>query len=110
MVPYYLQDTVTPLPSAFLAVGVPAGRWVVAIGALFGLSTSLLGAMFPLPRVILAMASDGVIFRQRLKIILIVEIFHKTIFFSISPYFEVLFKDFWPRSIPDSKLLSLPQS
>ena len=63
MVPYFNQDTVAPLPGAFKAVGVPAGRWVVAIGALFGLSTSLLGAMFPLPRVILAMASDGVIFR-----------------------------------------------
>ena len=63
MVPYFSQDTVAPLPGAFKAVGVPAGRWVVAIGALFGLSTSLLGAMFPLPRVILAMASDGVIFR-----------------------------------------------
>ena len=63
MVPYFKQDTVAPLSSAFQAVGVPAGRWVVAIGALFGLSTSLLGAMFPLPRVILAMASDGVIFR-----------------------------------------------
>ena len=63
MVPYYKQDTVAPLPSAFRAVGAPAGRWVVAIGALLGLSTSLLGAMFPLPRVIYAMASDGVIFR-----------------------------------------------
>jgi len=63
MVPYYLQDVNAPLPDAFIQVGWPAGRWIVTIGALFGLSTSLLGAMFPLPRVIYAMASDGVIFR-----------------------------------------------
>ena len=63
MVPYYLQNITAPLPAAFQYVGFAAGRWIVAVGALFGLSTSLLGAMFPLPRVIYAMASDGVLFR-----------------------------------------------
>ncbi len=38
-------------------------RWLVTVGALFGLSTSLVGAMFPLPRIMLAMAQDGLIFR-----------------------------------------------
>jgi len=61
MLPYYLQDTDAPLPHAFRVVGLPEAAWVVAVGALFGLSTSLLGAMFPLPRVIYAMANDGLL-------------------------------------------------
>jgi cationic amino acid transporter 3 len=61
MVPYYLQDADAPLPHAFRLVGLPEAAWVVALGALFGLSTSLLGAMFPLPRVIYAMANDGLL-------------------------------------------------
>ncbi len=43
MVPYYLQDASAPLPFVFNEVGLMAAAWVVAIGALFGLSTSLLG-------------------------------------------------------------------
>eukprot|EP00088_Acartia_fossae_P018988 TRINITY_DN21014_c0_g1_i1.p1 TRINITY_DN21014_c0_g1~~TRINITY_DN21014_c0_g1_i1.p1 ORF type:complete len:631 (-),score=151.81 TRINITY_DN21014_c0_g1_i1:215-2107(-) len=61
MVPYYLQDADAPLPHAFRLVELPEAAWVVALGAMFGLSTSLLGAMFPLPRVIYAMANDGLL-------------------------------------------------
>jgi amino acid transporter len=61
MLPYYLQDSAAPLPHAFHEVGLSWAGWVVSIGAMFGLSTSLLGAMFPLPRVLYAMASDGLI-------------------------------------------------
>lgn len=67
MFPYYEQtEAITqgaPLPYVFEAVGWPVAKWIISIGALTGLSTSLLGAMFPLPRVLYAMAQDGVIFR-----------------------------------------------
>ena len=39
MVPYYLQHTDAPLPYAFEAVGWTVAKWIVLIGALFGLST-----------------------------------------------------------------------
>lgn len=61
--PYYDLDNPAPLPYVFDRVGWPFARWVITIGALTGLSTSLLGAMFPLPRVLYAMATDGLIFR-----------------------------------------------
>jgi len=62
MVPYYMQDATAPLPYAFHETGWVFAGYVVSGGALFGLSTSLLGAMFPLPRVLYAMSSDGLLF------------------------------------------------
>lgn len=38
-------------------------KWVVAIGGVIGLITSLFGAMFPLPRIIYAMSADRLLFR-----------------------------------------------
>ncbi|XP_075977975.1 cationic amino acid transporter 3-like [Anticarsia gemmatalis] len=63
MLPYYLQDADAPFPHVFTVAGLPAVKWIVTIGAIFALCTSLLGAMFPLPRVLYAMGSDGVLFR-----------------------------------------------
>nr|CAD7439575.1 unnamed protein product [Timema bartmani] len=64
MWPYYLQDADAPIPYAFSQIGWPVARWIVSVGAIFGLFASLLGALFPLPRVMYAMSSDGLVFRS----------------------------------------------
>ncbi|XP_076370652.1 cationic amino acid transporter 3-like isoform X2 [Tachypleus tridentatus] len=64
MWPYWDQNRAAPLPYVFEMVGWHIAKWIISVGALAGLSTSILGAMFPLPRIMYAMASDGLIFQQ----------------------------------------------
>ncbi|KAI1296536.1 Cationic amino acid transporter 2 [Halotydeus destructor] len=61
--PYYDQNKAAPLPYIFDQLGLDKSRWIIAIGALAGLSSSLIGSLVPLPRILYAMAGDGLIFR-----------------------------------------------
>ena len=45
MIPYFMIDADAPMPEAFRFVGWNWARYLVAIGAICSLSTSLLGAM-----------------------------------------------------------------
>ncbi|CAH1119164.1 unnamed protein product [Phaedon cochleariae] len=63
MVPYYLQNPDAPIPFAFEHIGWEWAKWIVSIGGIFGLCASLFGAMFPLPRIIYAMANDSLVFK-----------------------------------------------
>ncbi|KAK5645590.1 hypothetical protein RI129_006890 [Pyrocoelia pectoralis] len=62
MWPYYDQHADAPFPYVFEKVGWPVIKWIVTIGAIFAICTSLMGGMFPLPRILYAMANDGLIF------------------------------------------------
>ncbi|XP_044734096.1 cationic amino acid transporter 2-like [Chrysoperla carnea] len=68
MLPYYLQDTDAPLPHVFDSVGWTIPKYIVSVGAMAGLCSSLLGALYPLPRIIYAMSSDGLLFQFMGKI------------------------------------------
>lgn len=62
MLPYFMQDKNAPLPYVFDYYEWTVAKYIVTIGATFGLSASLMGAMFPLPRIVYAMSNDGLIF------------------------------------------------
>lgn len=63
MWPYYDLYPEAALNKIFQDVGWNEIRWIVSIGALFALFSSLLGSLFSMPRILYAMAADGVIFR-----------------------------------------------
>ncbi|MBN3282028.1 S7A14 protein, partial [Polyodon spathula] len=63
MVPYNDIDAESPLMEMFVVHGFYAAKYVVAIGSIAGLTVSLLGSLFPMPRIIYAMAGDGLLFR-----------------------------------------------
>ncbi|XP_037031589.1 cationic amino acid transporter 4 [Bradysia coprophila] len=62
MVPYTQINPIASLPSAFGSIDIPWAKYAISIGALCGMSTTLLGSLFSLPRCMYAMASDGLLF------------------------------------------------
>ncbi|XP_053624373.1 solute carrier family 7 member 14 [Plodia interpunctella] len=64
IVPSNEVDTDSALVQMFSYVHAPTCKYIVAIGALAGLTVSMFGSMFPMPRVVYAMALDGLIFKQ----------------------------------------------
>lgn len=62
-VPYTEVDEDSALVEMFGQVGAFRCKYIVAVGALAGLTVSMFGSMFPMPRIIYAMAQDGLIFR-----------------------------------------------
>ncbi|XP_076450038.1 high affinity cationic amino acid transporter 1-like [Babylonia areolata] len=63
MVPYFAVDLNAPVTSAFDYVGWTVATYGVTLGAVCGMTSSLMGGAFPMARVVYAMSSDGLIFR-----------------------------------------------
>ncbi|XP_063990636.1 cationic amino acid transporter 2 isoform X1 [Diachasmimorpha longicaudata] len=64
IVPYDEVDQDSALVEMFGQVGAYKCKYIVAVGALAGLTVSMFGSMFPMPRIVYAMAQDGLIFRM----------------------------------------------
>ncbi len=61
MVPYNQIDTEAPVADAFQKVGLEWGQFIISLGAVAGITSVLLVLMLSQPRVLLAMARDGLL-------------------------------------------------
>jgi len=61
MVPYNKISVDAPVSNAFAQAGLPWARYLIAFGALTGITSVLLVMMLSQPRVLLAMARDGLL-------------------------------------------------
>eukprot|EP00250_Pteridium_aquilinum_P015039 c22343_g1_i2 orf=127-1341(+) len=61
IVPYDEIDVNTPMSSAFALYGVDWAMYVVSAGAVAALSSTLMGSLLPQPRILMAMARDGLL-------------------------------------------------
>ncbi|CAF3348438.1 unnamed protein product [Rotaria sp. Silwood1] len=62
IVPYYSIRVDASLPDAFDRVGLSHVKIAITLGAITGLTSSIIGSLFPLPRVLYSMSSDGLLF------------------------------------------------
>ncbi|XP_050439317.1 cationic amino acid transporter 2-like isoform X2 [Adelges cooleyi] len=68
MWPYYDQDIDAPFIHIYQKLHWTVLQWIVTVGAVFALFTNMIGTLYPLPRVMYAMASDGLMFKLFSKI------------------------------------------
>ncbi|KAI3823399.1 hypothetical protein L1987_04834 [Smallanthus sonchifolius] len=61
LVPCYALDPNTPIASAFASYGMNWAVYIVTIGAVTALCAALIGGILPQPRILMAMARDGLL-------------------------------------------------
>ncbi|MED6221088.1 Carnitine O-acetyltransferase mitochondrial [Stylosanthes scabra] len=61
LVPYYAIDLDTPISSAFADHGMQWAAYIINVGAFTALCASLMGGILPQPRILMAMARDGLL-------------------------------------------------
>ncbi|KAL8041097.1 hypothetical protein ABFS82_10G141800 [Erythranthe guttata] len=61
LVPYYAMDPDTPISSAFASHGIHWAAYIITLGACTALCSTLMGSILPQPRILMAMARDGLL-------------------------------------------------
>ncbi|XP_039139732.1 cationic amino acid transporter 2, vacuolar-like [Dioscorea cayenensis subsp. rotundata] len=61
LVPYFAMDPDTPISTAFSRNGMQWAVYIVTSGAVLALCSTLLGSLLPQPRILMAMARDGLL-------------------------------------------------
>ncbi|KAG6533561.1 hypothetical protein ZIOFF_007436 [Zingiber officinale] len=61
LVPYFAMDPDTPISSAFTRNDVQWAVYLVTSGAILALCSALMGSLLPQPRILMAMARDGLL-------------------------------------------------
>jgi len=61
LVPYFAMDPDTPISSAFARHGMQWAMYLVTSGAVLALCSTLMGSILPQPRILMAMARDGLL-------------------------------------------------
>lgn len=68
LIPYWEINPDAAFPTAFSGLGLNWIKYLVSVGALCGMTTTLFGSLYSLPRCIYAMADDGLIFKFLAKV------------------------------------------
>ncbi|XP_043701896.1 cationic amino acid transporter 3, mitochondrial-like isoform X1 [Telopea speciosissima] len=61
LVPFYAMDPDTPISSAFASHGMQWAVYIITAGAVTALCSNLMGSILPQPRILMAMARDGLL-------------------------------------------------